>query len=87
MSLSRDCRAAALGALIGFSACAQTDPLSVTMVNPKTNQVVRCAVRQTSTGTQPPLTAVVELCVKQLEARGFVRLDENNAAELMKNQP
>jgi hypothetical protein len=75
-----------LGLLIGmasFYACAQAEPLSITMVNPKTNTVMRCAARQGPATNNASLSPTVELCAKQLEARGFIRVDENTAAQLM----
>lgn len=75
-----------LGLLIGtlnVFACTQVDPLSITLVNPKTNTVMKCSARQGSAAADVSLSAMVELCAKQLEARGFVRVDEKNAAQLM----
>jgi hypothetical protein len=68
---------------LNLLACAQAEPLSITLVNPKTNTVMKCSVRQGPAATDVSLSAMVELCAKQLEARGFVRVDERNAAQLM----
>jgi hypothetical protein len=70
-------------AMIQVMACAQAEPLSITLVNPKTNTVMRCSAR-TSTGTQGvSLSGIVEICAKQLEARGFVRVNERNATQFL----
>jgi hypothetical protein len=53
------------------------------MLNPKTNTVMRCSARQGPAATDASLSAMVELCAKQLEARGFVRVDEKTAAQLL----
>lgn len=74
----------ALATIAGLPlACSQAEPLSITLINPKTNTVMRCAARQGPTETGVSLSNVVELCAKQLEARGFVRVDEKNAAQFM----
>ena len=70
-------------AIFNAVACAQVEPLSITLVNPKTNTVLRCSARQGPTATDASLSATVELCAKQLEARGFVRVEQSNAAQLM----
>jgi hypothetical protein len=70
-------------AIFNVFACAQVEPLSITLVNPKTQTVLRCSARQGPTATDVSLSAMVELCAKQLEAHGFVRVDESNAAQLM----
>ena len=69
--------------LLNLLACAQAEPLSITLVNPKTHAVMRCAARQGPVAADVSLSGMVELCAKQLEAHGFVRVDQNNAAELM----
>jgi hypothetical protein len=47
------------------------------MVHPKTKASVKCAAREPDRPGVPveALTAAVESCVKQLEARGFKRAD------------
>jgi hypothetical protein len=57
-------------------ACSQ-QPLSVTMINPKTKAQVKCAARESERPNVPVelLANTVEICVKQLEARGFKRAD------------
>jgi hypothetical protein len=71
--------------LVNIFACSQAEPLSITLVNPKTNTVMKCSARQGQgpTATDVSLSGMVELCAKQLEARGFVRVDEKNAAQLI----
>jgi len=69
--------------ILNVLACAQVEPLSITLVNPKTNAVMRCSARQGPVAPDISLSAIVELCAKQLEAHGFVRVDEKNAAQLM----
>ncbi len=61
---------------IQVAACAQARPLSITLVNPKNNTVVKCAAQESPIRPSSSLPDVVELCAKQLEARGFVRVDE-----------
>ncbi len=58
-------------------ACAQAKPLSVTLVNPKTNSVMKCAARASplNSSDSDSLSDAVEQCAKQLEMRGFVRVD------------
>jgi hypothetical protein len=69
--------------MLTVCACSQAEPLSITMLNPKTNTVMRCSARQGPAATDASLSAMVELCAKQLEARGFVRVDEKTAAQLL----
>ena len=70
-------------ALIQVMACAQAEPLSITLVNPKTNSVMKCSAREGLAAHSVSLSGMVELCAKQLEARGFVRVDERTAAQLL----
>jgi hypothetical protein len=75
-----------IGLLVGtlnLIACAQAEPLSITMVNPKTNTVMKCSARQGPVAPSVSLSGMVELCAKQLEARGFIRVDEKSAAQLL----
>ena len=64
-------------------ACSQAEPLSITLINPKTNSVMRCAARQAPAAADVSLSSIVELCAKQLEARGFIRVDEKNATQFI----
>ena len=63
--------------LLPLLACSQRQPLSVTMVNPKTKVTVQCAARESDRPgvSREVLSAAVDACVKQLEARGFKRAD------------
>lgn len=70
-------------AMIQVMACAQAEPLSITLVNPKTNAVMRCSAREGPGAHGVSLSGIVELCAKQLEARGFVRVNERNAAQFL----
>jgi hypothetical protein len=77
---------AAMVAAAAIAGCAQAQPLSITMLNPKTNEVVKCAARQNSGTPEASLAGTVELCAKQLEARGFVRMDEKTAEQVLKSR-
>jgi hypothetical protein len=61
--------------LIQLAACAQAQPLSITLRNPKTDAVIKCTAREDPVRPSGSLSGTVELCAKQLEARGFVRVD------------
>lgn len=69
--------------MIQVIACAQAEPLSITLVNPKTNTVLRCSARAGPGAHGASLSRIVETCAERLEARGFVRVDEQNAGELL----
>ena len=58
-----------------LSGCSSASPpLSINMVNPKTNQSLTCSASDPlSRKDNPMLAAAVETCAKQLEANGFVR--------------
>jgi hypothetical protein len=58
---------------IALTACSQPQSLSITLVNPNTKESRKCAARETSANDAQVLASTVELCAKQLEARGFVR--------------
>jgi hypothetical protein len=61
---------------IQVAACAQqAEPLSITLRNPKNNTVITCTAHQSPIRPSDSLSSTVELCAKQLEARGFVRVD------------
>jgi len=55
--------------------CQATAPTSITLYNPKTKVSQTCAARQTIPKYTEALAAAVEACAKQLESRGFVRVD------------
>ncbi len=61
--------------LIQLVACVPTEPLSITLRNPKTNAVVNCTAHEDPLRPSGALSGAVELCAKQLEARGFVRVE------------
>ena len=55
-------------------ACAETaPPLSITLRDPKTNAVQKCSAREGMNKDSAALSSAVEMCARQLEARGFVR--------------
>ena len=62
--------------LFVMAACTQTAPLSITLKDPKTNTVRTCSARQFSKNDAAFLANAVETCAKQLEAYGFVRVNE-----------
>jgi hypothetical protein len=66
-----------LSLFVGLLACSQSQPLSVTMVHPKTKAVATCAAREPQKANVPVeiLSNAVATCVKQLEARGYKRAD------------
>ena len=63
-------------ALIFVAACTQTSPLSITLKDPKTNVVRKCAAREFGATHTELLAKAVETCARQLEEHGFVRVDE-----------
>jgi hypothetical protein len=59
-----------------ISGCTASDaPLNITLHNPKTGTERTCSAKQSSSKDVSALTAAVESCARQLEARGFVRSD------------
>ena len=58
-----------------LSGCATAPSLSVQLVHPKTKVVQFCSAREASEKDIPSLLAAVEACARQLEARGFVRVE------------
>ena len=59
---------------IGMYACGSSNPLSVRLYNAKTNTFRTCAARESSPNNTEMLASIVEVCAKQLEAHGFVRV-------------
>ncbi|HWO41604.1 MAG TPA: hypothetical protein VNO43_07365 [Candidatus Eisenbacteria bacterium] len=55
--------------------CQAAAPTSITLYHPKTKVWQTCAARQTIPKYTEAIAAAVEACAKQLEARGFVRVD------------
>jgi hypothetical protein len=59
-----------------ISGCTATNaPLNITLHNPKTGAQRTCSAKESSASDVSALSAAVEACAKQLEARGFVRSD------------
>jgi hypothetical protein len=56
--------------------CAQTNPLSVKLMDPKTKVVRICSAREGTAKDIPALSNAVEMCARQLEAYGFIRIDD-----------
>jgi len=57
------------------SGCAPTSNLSVQMYHPRTKVVQNCTARESTAKDIPLLSAAVEACARQLEARGFIRVE------------
>ncbi|HZA55631.1 MAG TPA: hypothetical protein VE616_15380 [Candidatus Udaeobacter sp.] len=64
----------ALGALFTLG-CTPSRSLFVSMHNPNTNTTLNCSARETRGVDTEILYDAVDACVRQLEARGFVRVD------------
>jgi len=62
-------------AVLFLSCTASNSPLSVALYNPKTGVQRTCSAKESSSKDVPALSNAVEMCAKQLEARGFVRSD------------
>jgi hypothetical protein len=60
-----------------LSGCGTTNPLLIKLYHPKTNVVRNCAARESNSRNTQMLTDIVESCARQLEAHGFVRVDES----------
>src|SRR3990172_4116991 len=59
------------------SGCAATPNLSVQMYHPKTKVVQNCTARESTAKDIPLLSTAVEACARQLEARGFIRVESS----------
>jgi hypothetical protein len=55
--------------------CTAASPMSITLYHPKSKVARTCAAREATAREVEALSAAVEACAKQLEARGFVRVD------------
>lgn len=55
--------------------CSAASPMSITLYHPKTKIARTCAARESAAREIEVLSAAVEACAKQLETRGFVRVD------------
>jgi hypothetical protein len=64
----------AIGTLL-IVGCTATSPMSITLYNPKTKVTRTCVARESAARQIEALSSAVEACAKQLEARGFVRVD------------
>jgi hypothetical protein len=63
---------------IGFlSTCVASNPLTISLYNSKTNTLRKCAARESTPKNTQILASIVEACARQLEAHGFVRVDES----------
>jgi hypothetical protein len=60
-----------------FSGCAATNPLSISLYHPKTNTMRTCVARDSTAKDTQMLAGIVESCARQLEAHGFVRVNES----------
>lgn len=69
------CRGVVVGVFIGLIGCASSAsaPLSIKMINPKTQTTLMCSATDNRGGDTSALAAIVESCARQLESRGFVR--------------
>jgi hypothetical protein len=63
-----------------LSGCVTTNPLSISLYHSKTNTLRKCAAREATTKNTQMLAGIVESCARQLEAHGFVRVDESFVA-------
>ena len=61
----------------GMYGCGSTNPLSIRLYNAKTNTLRTCAARESSPNNTEMLASIVEVCAKQLEAHGFVRVADS----------
>jgi len=63
---------------IGFcfiAGCTASKPTSITLYHPENKLTRTCAVRDISGRNVEALSSAVEACAKQLESRGFIRVD------------
>ena len=63
-----------------LSGCGTTHPLSISLYHSKTNTLRKCEARESSAKNTQMLAGIVESCARQLEAHGFVRVDESFVA-------
>jgi hypothetical protein len=59
-----------------MAGCTQTPQLSITLVNPTTKTTQKCTAREGAARDVPALSSAVEMCARQLEARGYVRTSD-----------
>ena len=60
-----------------LSGCGTSNPLSITLHHPKTNALRKCAARESTARDTEMLAGIVESCARQLEAHGFVRVNDS----------
>ena len=60
-----------------LSGCAATDPLSISLYHPKTNTLRKCVARESTAKDTQMLADIVQSCARQLEAHGFVRVNDS----------
>jgi hypothetical protein len=60
-----------------LSGCGTSNPLSITLHHPKTNALRKCAARESTARDAEMLAGIVESCARQLEAHGFVRVNDS----------
>ena len=65
-----------LGFCLLLGCVASQNPLSISLYDPKAGVVRTCAARESRAGDISVLSSAVELCARQLEARGFVRVND-----------
>jgi hypothetical protein len=72
-----------------LSGCTASNPLTISLYHSKTNTLRKCAARESSPKYTEMLAGIVETCARQLEAHGFVRVDESFVPPLsaIKNTP
>ena len=57
--------------------CGATNPLSISLYHPKTNTLRKCVARESAAKDTQMLAGIVESCARQLEAHGFVRVNDS----------
>jgi hypothetical protein len=65
-------------ALCSLLGCTTASPTSISLYHPRTKITRTCEIRDSGGGSlkyAEALSGAVEACAKQLEARGFVRVD------------
>lgn len=60
-----------------LSGCGATNPLSISLYHPKTNTMRKCVARESAAKDTQMLAGIVESCARQLEAHGFVRVNDS----------
>ena len=63
-------------AMVVACGCAQANPLSIKLMDPTTKSITTCSAREGASKDIPALSGAVEACARQLEARGFVRVND-----------